>query len=313
MSSVFEKTRKRFPRITSSAFEHPADTAALEAVKRIPVLDKVFRKFLELGLERILRIQLMGQAIHVTPRQCHKVYRLFKEAADILDMHEPDLFLSSNPHVNAFTFGVERPFIVLQSALVDLLDEEELMAVLGHELGHIKCGHALYRSIAYFLANIASRMMGLGGLASMGLSMALFEWARKSELSADRAELLVAQDVEICLRLHMKLAAGSKNVFHQIDHNEFLRQADTYEELDHSSLNKFYKVLQEMWLSHPLPIYRAKEIKAWSESKQFKEIMAGRYPTEEPASAGLRACPHCGSKISPSFFFCPDCGKNARV
>lgn len=312
MSTVHEKTRRRFPRIASSAFEHPADTAALEAVKRIPVLDKAFRKFLELGMERIFRIQLMGQAVHVTPKQCHRIYKLFKEAADILDMHEPDLFLASNPHVNAFTFGVERPFIVLQSALVDLLDEEELMAVLAHELGHVKCGHVLYRSIAYFLAHIASRVLGMGGIATMGLAVALFEWSRKSELSADRAELLVVQDVNVCLNLDMKLAAGSKRVFEQIDHNEFLRQAETYEDLDYSTINKVYKFMQELWLDHPIPVFRAREIKQWSESKQFKEIMAGRYPTTD-AGVALRACPHCGVKISPSFFFCPDCGKNARV
>ncbi len=312
MSTVSEKTRRRFPRISSSAFEHPADAAALEAVKRIPVIDKVFRKFFELGVERLMRIQLMGQAIHVTPKQCHKIYKLFREAADILDMHEPDLFLASNPTINAMTFGAERPFIVVHSSLVDLLDEEELLAVLGHELGHIKSGHALYRSIAYFLTHIAGRILGAGGLATMGLAAALLEWSRKSELTADRAELLVVQDVNVCLRLHMKLAGGSKTVFQQTDPTEFLRQAETYEDLDHSTLNKFYKVLQEMSLTHPIPVYRAKEITTWAESKQYKEILAGRYPTED-AGVVLRACPHCGSKISPSFFFCPDCGKNARV
>jgi len=312
MSTVEPKTRRRFPRMTSSAFEHPADRAALEAVKKIPVLDKVFRKLLELGLERIMRIQLIGQAIHVTPKQCPKIYKLFKEAADILDMHEPDLFLASNPYVNAMTFGVERPFIVLQSGLVDLLDEEELMAVLAHELGHVKAGHVLYRSIAYFLVHLASKIFNLGGLATYGLAVALFDWSRKSELTADRAELLVVQDVETCLRLHMKLAGGSRSVYAQIDHQEFLRQAEAYEDLDYSTLNKIYKLLQEVWLTHPLPVFRAKEIKAWSESKQYKEIMSGRYPTEEP-SVGLRVCPHCGSKISPSFFFCPDCGKHARI
>ena len=195
---------------------------------------------------------------------------------------------------------------------VDLLDEEELMAVLGHELGHVKCGHVLYRSIAYFLAHIASRLIGLGGLATMGLAVALFEWSRKSELTADRAELLVVQDVDVCIRLHMKLSAGSRSVFAQTDAQEFLRQAETYEDLDYSTLNKVYKFLQELYLTHPLPVYRAKEIKAWNEGKQFAEIMAGRYPTQERETA-LRTCPHCGSKISPSFFFCPDCGKNARV
>src|SRR5580704_9919941 len=152
MSAVQPKTKRKFPRITSAAFEHPADRAALEAVKKIPVLDKVFRKFFELGAERIFRVQLLGSTVHVTHKQCPKVYKLFKEAADILDMHEPDLFIMDQPQPNAFTFGCERPFIVLHSGLVDLLDEEELMAVIGHELGHIKAGHVLYKSIAYLLA-----------------------------------------------------------------------------------------------------------------------------------------------------------------
>lgn len=227
-------------------------------------------------------------------------------------MHEPDLFLTSNPVPNAMTIGVERPFIVLHSSLVDLLDEEELMAVIGHELGHVKAGHVLYITIAYLLAHFASRIFGLGGIAQIGVSVALIDWRRKAELTADRAELMVVQDIEPCLRLHMKLAGGSRSVYEQIDHKEFLRQADTYEELDYSTLNKVYKFLQELWLTHPVPVFRAKELMNWSGSKQYKEILAGRYPTEEPG-LGLRDCPHCNAKISPSFFFCPDCGKNARI
>lgn len=312
MTVTEPQARRRFPSLKSAAFEHPADRAALEQVKKIPVIDKVFRKLLEMGVERIIRIQLIGQAIHVTPKQCAKVYRIFKEAAEILDLHEPDLFLTSNPVPNAMTFGVERPFIVLHSSLVDLLDDDELMAVLGHELGHVKAGHVLYRTIAYTLAHFASQLLGLGAIAQMGVAVALYDWARKSELTADRAELLVVQNIDTCLRLHMKLAGGSKAVFAQIDHKEFLKQADTYEELDYSTLNKVYKFMQELWLSHPVPVFRAKELASWAESKQYKEIMDGRYPTEEPGFS-LRDCPHCGAKVSPSFFFCPDCGKNARI
>jgi Zn-dependent protease with chaperone function len=308
-------TRRRFPRISSTAFEHPLDRAALEALRKIPVLDTLLKKFLEIGVERMFRIMLMGQAIHVTTKQCHKIHKLFKEACDILDMHEPDLFLMNHFTVNAWTFGVERPFIVMHAPLVDLLTEEELMGVLGHELGHVKAGHVLYRSLAYFLLEILGKYIQLGGpLVSMAVMMALSDWARKSELTADRAELLVLQNVDPCINLHMKLAGGSRTVYEQTDANEFLRQGGSYEDFDYSTLNKFYKLLYEMRLSHPLPIYRAKEIKAWSEGGQYKEILAGRYPTEDrPDSHGIRECQHCGAKISPSFFFCPDCGKSARV
>ncbi|MBX9695710.1 MAG: M48 family metalloprotease [Cyanobacteria bacterium] len=313
MTSAEPKTRKRFPRISSAAFEHPADRAALEAVKKIPLLDKVFAKLLELGAERIVRIQFMGQAVHVTPKQCPNIYKLFKDATEILDIPEPDLFLTTNPYPNAFTIGFERPIIVLTSGLVDLLTEDELRAVLGHELGHVKAGHVLYKTIAYFLIEILRMIFGMRSpIAELGLAVALYDWSRKSELTADRAELLVAQDVETCIRLHMKLSAGSWSVYEQMDEKEFLKQAEAYEDLDYSTLNKVYKLLRELWLTHPLPVYRAKEVKAWAESKQYKEILEGRYPATDE-DIGLRDCPHCGCKLSPSFFFCPDCGKSARV
>ena len=311
-SQSVKTTKRRFPRLKSSAFEHPADTQALEAVRQIPFIDKIFKKFMELGLERIVRIQLFGQAIHVSPKQCPKIYNLFKEACDILDMHEPDLFLANNPYVNAFTFGVDRPFIVLQSALVDLLEEDELMAVIGHELGHVKSGHVLYRSIVYVLVHLATKFLGLGAAASLGAMAALLDWSRKSELTADRAELLVVQDVDACLRLHMKLAGGSKAVYNQINPQEFLRQADSYEEIEYNMLNKVYKLLYELKLSHPVPVYRAKELKNWAQSKQFKDIMNGKYSTQDTEIPN-RNCPHCGIIISPEFFFCPDCGKSVRI
>lgn len=312
MSPAETSTRRRFPRLSSTAFEHPQDRQALDALRKVPILDKVVHKFIELGAERAMRVQLLGSAVHVTPRQCPKVYKLLKEASEILDMHEPDLFLVSNPIVNAFTFGVDRPFVVLQSGLVDLLSEEELMSVIGHELGHIKAGHVLYRSLVIFSLMIAHQFLPIPGLAQLALRIALYDWYRKSELTADRAELLVAQDVNICMNVHMKLSAGSKTIFDQMDHQEFLKQADSYEDMDYSTLNKVYKLLQELFLSHPLPVYRIREIKHWAESKAFKEILEGRYPTTEQDVA-LRNCPHCGVQVAPSFFFCPDCGKNTRI
>jgi Zn-dependent protease with chaperone function len=313
MTTAPTNTKKKFPRLSSSAFEHPADRAALEVVKKIPLLDKVFAKLIELGAERYLRVFLTGSSVHVTPKQCPKIYKLFREACDILDVAEPDLYIMSNPVPNAFTFGFERPVIVIHSGLIDLLTEDELMAVLGHELGHVKAGHVLYKTIAMFLLNIAKNIFGAGGvLAQFGLQVALYDWSRKSELTADRAELLVAQDIDTCIRVNMKLAGGSWSIYEQMDAKEFLRQADNYEEMDYSTLNKVYKLFQEIFRTHPLPVYRAKEIKAWAEGKAYKEIMDGRYP-QTGEDIGLRECPHCESKISPSFFFCPDCGKSARV
>jgi len=312
--STVQKTRRRFPRLSSNAFEHPLDKAALEVVRKIPFIDKIIKKLIELGFERKFRVEMLGRAVHVTPSQCPRVYKLLKEACDILDMHEPDLFLINHFTVNAWTFGAERPFIVLHSELVDLLDDDQLLGVIGHELGHVKAGHVLYKTIVFVLMDLLGIFRAAMGnpLLRVGLIAALMDWSRKSELTADRAELLVCQDPKVCISTHMKMAAGVKRVYEELDTEEFLKQGAKYEELDYDLLNKFYKFFFEFELSHPLPIYRAKELKDWSETKQYQEIIEGRYPTKDE-DLGLRDCPHCGAKVSPTFFFCPDCGKNARM
>lgn len=313
MSTVQPKTRRRFPRISSNAFEHPLDRNALEALRKIPMIDKLFKKMIELGVERRFRVELLGQAVHVTPKQCPRIHAMLREACDILDMNEPDLFLINHFVVNAWTFGSERPFIVLHSALIDLLDDEQLLGVIGHELGHVKAGHVLYRTIVFFVWQLMENMgIMRHPVAKFGFLAALFEWARKSELTADRAELLVVQDCRICMGTHMKMASGCKTVFEQLDVDEFLKQGAKYEDLDYDMLNKLYKFFFELWLTHPLPVYRAKELKDWSETKQYQEILDGKYPTKGD-DMSLRECPHCAAKISPTFFFCPDCGKNARM
>ena len=64
----------------------------------------------------------------------------------MLDAAEvPELYIRANPFPTAVTIGMDKPLIVVNSALVDLLDEEELAFVLGHELGHAISGHAVYR------------------------------------------------------------------------------------------------------------------------------------------------------------------------
>ena len=50
--------------------------------------------------------------------------------------------------VNAFTGGVEKPIIVLHSALVERLNDEETLAVIAHEVGHIHAEHVLYLTAA---------------------------------------------------------------------------------------------------------------------------------------------------------------------
>ena len=95
----------------------------------------------------------------------------------------PELFVSQTPFVNAMAVGFERPFIVLNSGALDLLDRDERRVLIGHELGHIMSGHATYTTIALILLKAGfSAIPGLG-LIALPIQLALLEWSRKAELS----------------------------------------------------------------------------------------------------------------------------------
>src|SRR6478735_3153451 len=258
---------KTFPGLTASRFQHPHDVAATEALGGIPGLDLLVSKVMEYGLERMYYLENLADNVRVTARMFPRLHRYLGWGCRILDIDEPELYVTMDPNPNAFTYGHKSPFIVLTSGLIALLGDEELSFVVGHELGHIKAGHVLYtvlaRNIASIIAAIGQATLGIGSLIGQGLVFALHDWYRKAELTADRAGLLCVQDIDPCVNVFMKFAGGGGRLWAEMDRFEFLRQIDAYEEEDRTALGRAYKTFLTVWRTHPFPILRAKELRTW--------------------------------------------------
>lgn len=276
-----------YPGISSEAFKHPLDRQAEQALRSVPGFDLVARKFVEFLYERPQLVYLMGNSIKVGPRQYSTLYRLFRECVQDLDIHpEPTLFVEQNRQVNSYSLGQEHPYVVVNTGLLDLLSEAEIRTVLAHELGHIKCGHTILIQMGIWALNAASMLsevtLGLGNLISSGLIFAFYEWRRKAELSADRAALLVMDDLNIVLQTMMKIAGGSSQYGHECSLNEFIRQSESYQELDQDGLNQIYKFLlynggQGSMLTHPFPVDRVRYLREWATSEEYRQIRQGNY------------------------------------
>ncbi|CAD5949639.1 Protease HtpX homolog [Planktothrix tepida] len=273
--------------ISSEAFRHPLDKEAEVALRSVPGFDLIASKFVEFVYERPQYVYLMGNALQVGPRQYASIYHLFRECVRDLDIFpEPGLFVSQNPQVNSYALGQEHPYIILNTGLLDLVDEAELRAVLAHELGHIKCGHPILNQMAIWAMGVASMIgemtFGLGNLVSSGLIYAFYEWRRKAELSADRAALLVTDDLKCVMKSMMELAGVSTKYAHECSLDEFIRQSEQYRDLDQDGLNQVYKFLlynggQGMMLSHPFPVERIQYLRQWANSAEYQKIRSGQY------------------------------------
>ncbi|MFF7811022.1 M48 family metallopeptidase [Streptomyces sp. NPDC007945] len=276
--SVPSRQRKRFPGISSRAYEHPADRSALVALRKLSGFDTVFKTLSGLLPERSLRLLYLSDSVRVSDAQFSHLNDMLRDACYILDLDKvPPMYVTQDPVPNAMCVGLDEPVIVLTTGLVELLDEEEMRAVVGHEVGHALSGHAVYRTVLLFLTNVALKVawIPLGNVAVMALVTALREWFRKSELSADRAGLLVGQDPRASMRGLMKIAGG--NHLHEMNVDAFLAQADEYEKAG-DLRDSVLKILNVLPRSHPFTTVRAAELKRWSESRDYQRLMDGHYP-----------------------------------
>jgi Zn-dependent protease with chaperone function len=275
-----DEPHKKFADLTKHDYIHPLDSKALAALRAIPGIDSALRKLLEVTGETALRVIFTGSSVKVTSKQFPDLHAKLQIACTTLGVDMPELFVQQNPIVNAFTYGSKKHIIVLHSGLLERLTDEETLAVISHEVGHIHAEHALYLTAARLmeaLANASAARLIPGSeiikfVISAGINSALLAWARRAELSGDRAALLVVQDPHVVGRVMMKLAGGTSAS--KIDYDQFLEQGRQFKKTcDEKALDKFWANIINAGLTHPFPIWRVGEILDWVESGEYEKVM----------------------------------------
>ena len=278
------RARRVLSGISPRAWEHPADRAALQALRAIPIFDEVLRKLFGFFGEKPIRLAFQANAVSVSERQFGHVHGLYREVLKTLDAPKAyPLFVSQTPLVNAGAYGMDEPFVILNSGTLQLLDDDELQYVMAHEVGHILSGHVLYRTMMVILIQLAARGFPLVGMAARAVLVGLLEWYRKSELSSDRAGLLGVQDPKVVFRAMLKMAGGGKPPETSV--TAFLEQAEAYRESEDIA-DSVFKVLNLLGATHPFYVLRVSELRSWIEKGEYDRILRGEYPRRgdaEPA------------------------------
>jgi Zn-dependent protease with chaperone function len=281
MTTVPDRSRVRLPGISSRAYEHPADRSALVALRKLSGFDVLLRRLAGLFNDRSLRLMFLASSVRASEQQFPGLYQSLLDGCYILDLPTvPELFISQDPMVNAMALGADKPFMVITSGMVELMDPEEARFIIGHELGHVLSGHAVYRTMLYHLIRLAQRIawMPIGYLGIRGIIWGLEEWYRKSELSCDRAGLLAGQDVEAARRALMKTAGGAH--MPELSHDAFHQQAHEYDAVP-DVREGLLKLLQLQGNTHPFAVVRYAELDRWANDGDYRDILAGNYPRRD--------------------------------
>lgn len=263
--------------LRADQFRHPLDLSATQSLKQLPGLDTLLRMVISPLAEEFFHLENIASSIQVSEGQLPNLHNLLLEACQVLDLEPPQLYVRQNPVPNAYTFAMrgERPFVVIHTSLIELLTPEETQAVIAHELGHLKCDHSLYLTLANLMILAANLLPG-GEVMAQSLQSQIMEWVRCAEFTCDRAALLVAQDPRVVASLLMKLSGGSPSLVSQLNLDAFLEQARSYEAISDNALGEALKQIRTQDLTHPVPVLRAKEIDRWASSQDYFNLVKRR-------------------------------------
>lgn len=288
--------------IRPAEFIHPEDAAALRQLENIPGFPAIAKKVMELGYEKKQYGLNMASNIRLSETQLPEIYKHLPPICQRLGIKEPEFYLEMNPMPNAYTSGDTRVFIVVTSGLVEMMDDDELDAVLAHECGHILCRHVVYKMVANYLA-LGLDALGILGTVAKPVELALMHWSRKAELSCDRCASIITSP-DVVARVMARLSGGPKSITASLNIEEWAKQADKYEEIRNDGLwNKTLQLSATLYQSHPFSAVRVREILKWADSAQYKTLLKNL-----EAGASSKRCGKCQKEVSGDWAFCKYCG-----
>jgi len=216
--------------LKANNFRHPLDLQATRSLQQLPGLDIAVRSLLGPIAEQFFYVNNIASSVLVGEKQLPHLHKLLLEACEVLDLEPPQLYIQQHPAPNAYTFAMrgKQPFIVVHTSLIEMLTPEEVQAVIAHELGHLKCEHSVYLTLANLIVLAAGLLPTWGAVLAQSLQAQILEWVRCAEFTCDRAALLATQDPKLIMSVLMKLAGGSPTLAPQLNLDAFIEQARAY-------------------------------------------------------------------------------------
>ncbi len=219
----------------------------------------------------VARTELLGTAVKVTDQQYPRVWRAAKAAGAALRVPVPVVFAAPTSSIKVKVLGTEdAPHLIVNLDLAEKLDETELVAAIGHELGHIQNGHILYATALHYLTSSAAFFVRWVVQPAI---MTLQAWSRRAEVTCDRAALLAVRDLDKTLHTIVKLELGvDKGSAFNAD--EYLKSVP--------DIKKGVGRFAEMFRSHPYVPKRVQALRLFADSALYAMI-SGKDPTGKPS------------------------------
>jgi len=302
----------------SEEYEHELDKSTLDKLHKTPGLEMVTKKFVEMGLEKGLFLEFTSSCIKCSENTFPNEINILHNACNILGLIEtPEMYILDDPYIGARTFGVKRPIIILNSGSLDKLNDNELLFLLGHEIGHIKSKHILYHQLDMFFPMLASALgnvtFGLSKIPTMAIQVAVSRWSRASDLTSDRAGLLACQDINTSIDVFMKISGIPNKYYGKIQRRDFIEQLKDFNDFDFGTIDKMILLMTASFgnsvnIVNQYSLTRSAFLLKWHKNGEYQNLLERHKHQEQIRVISTVKCNNCGVVLDKEDIFCASCG-----
>jgi Zn-dependent protease with chaperone function len=273
--------------LTADDFLYPGDRVNLSVVESVGWLPRALAGYRLRSRENSLKEWLTGKAVRVGTLS--DLDLRIRWCGDQLGLEVlPEAFVVPSVTLNASVTGEERsPVLLITSLALKVLNEAEMQMLVGHELAHIKSRHMLYHTAAESITaggSILASFFG-AGLIAYPLQMSLLAWYRESEVTADRAALLLGGDV---------------NAFESM----------LTKTLVYNGGRVTGNAITQLFQTHPEHARRLSLAREFYSSQEFARAREKLWRRNEVARALIPFCRFCNGSKKLEANFCEVCGKS---
>lgn len=217
---------------------------------KIPFSDNYYRSMLE------------GHSFKVEEGTLSRYYAIFNEIKGALQFTEPvDFYITGDPSVNAFAIAAQEegePNIInVNSSLIQLMTDDELRFVIGHEMGHLINKNAT-------LVKLINFVFPHGATIPITLQYKIRLWQQLSELVADRFGYMAMPNLNVCISAFFKMSSG-------LDFNKMDMKVEAFLEDNKKRLEYFRNDKGINFATHPINPIRVEALNQFSKSVFFNE------------------------------------------
>ena len=211
----------------------------------------------------VARTELLGTAVKVSDQQYPRVWRAAKAAGAALRVQVPVVFAAPTSSIKVKVLGTEdAPHLIVNLELAEKLDETELIAAIGHELGHVQNGHILYATALHYLTSSAAFFVRWVVQPAI---MTLQAWSRRAEVTCDRAALLAVRDLDKTLGAIVKLELG-------LDKGSAFNAEEYLKSIGDDKKKGGFGRFAEMFRSHPYVPKRVQALRLFADSALYASV-----------------------------------------